>query len=265
MTTHKPTEHPWALKSQTDFLDPLTINDGLMKEQRTSTTSTSTTSTTASPFTYRATTPTPSRYEWEDIFRSYDIPRDALPSSSGLQRIANKLFGGLNEQEALHLRNVMAKAEHDRQVLSLLLLLIQTCDDHNGKALERSRKHLLNALIDIDSKTAAGGKTSRQRVTTTTNRIPVTTFRRGGAASGGEYYTSTTPGYTTTTDLPTTTTGLGAGSYEETTKFEIRVEELDEVTTTTTAPPQLEVSSDRRALELLKSLYSLASKFSSRR
>ncbi|XP_039494971.1 mucin-5AC [Drosophila santomea] len=262
VTTHKPTEHPWALKSQTDFLDPLTINDGLMKEQRTSTSSTTTsTSTTASPFAYRVTTPTPSRYEWEDIFRSYDIPRDALPSSSGLQRIANKLFGGLNEQEALHLRNVMAKAEHDRQVLSLLLLLIQTCDDHNGKALERSRKHLLNALIDIDSKTPAVGKTSRQRLTTTTNRIPVTTFRRGGAAAA-DYFTSTTPGYTTTTDLPTTT-GLGAGSYEETTKFEIRVEDLEETTTTTA--PLLEVNSDRRALELLKSLYSLASKFSSRR
>ncbi|XP_017083519.2 LOW QUALITY PROTEIN: mucin-5AC [Drosophila eugracilis] len=261
VTTHKPTEHPWALKSQTDFLDPLTINDGLMKEQRTSTTSSTTSpSTTPSPFAYRVTTPTPSRYEWDDIFRSYDIPRDALPSSSGLQRIANKLFGGLNEQEALHLRNVMAKAEHDRQVLSLLLLLIQTCDDHNGKALERSRKHLLNALIDIDSKTV-GGKTSRQRLTTTTNRIPVTTFRRGGSA-GGEYFTSTTPGYTTTTDLPTTT-GLGAGSYEETTKFEIRVEDLEETTTTTA--PLLEVNSDRRALELLKSLYSLASKFSSRR
>ncbi|XP_017119936.1 uncharacterized protein LOC108141202 [Drosophila elegans] len=268
-THHKPTEHPWALKSQTDFLDPLTINDGLM--QRTSTpTSSISTSTTASPVAYRVTTKTPTRYEWEDIFRSYDIPRDALPSSSGLQRIANKLFGGLNEQEALHLRNVMAKAEHDRQVLSLLLLLIQTCDDHNGKALERSRKHLLNALIDIDSKSpAAGGKSSRQRLattttstSTTTGRIPVTTFRRG---SGGEYFTSTTPGYTTTTDLPTTT-GSGAGSYEETTKFEIRVEELEDSTTTptTTAPP-LEANSDRRALELLKSLYSLASKFSSRR
>ncbi|EDX11963.1 GD19922 [Drosophila simulans] len=73
---------------------------------------------------------------------------------------------------------------------------------------------------------------------------------------------STTPGYTTTTDLPTTT-GLGAGSYEETTKFEIRVEDLEETTTTTA--PLLEVNSDRRALELLKSLYSLASKFSSRR
>ncbi|KAH8369392.1 hypothetical protein KR009_009636, partial [Drosophila setifemur] len=259
VTTHKPTEHPWALKSQTDFLDPLTINDGLMKEQRSSTTSTTSTSTTNSPFAFRVTTPTPSRYEWEDIFRSYDIPRDALPSSSGLQRIANKLFGGLNAQEALHLRNVMAKAEHDRQVLSLLLLLIQTCDDHNGQALERSRKHLLNALIDIDS------KSSRQRLgTTTTNRIPVTTFRRG--SSGGEYFTSTTPGYTTTTDVPlpsTTLGGAGAGSYEETTKFEIRVEELEEANTTTA--PLLEGNSDRRALELLKSLYSLASKFSSRR
>ncbi|EDV93396.1 GH18294 [Drosophila grimshawi] len=267
ITTHKPTEHPWSLKSQTDFLDPLTINDALMKEQRTTT-------TTTSPFTYlpKSTTSSPARYEWDDIFRSYDIPRDALPSSSGLQRIANKLFGGLNEQEALHLRNVMAKAEHDRQVLSLLLLLIQTCDDHNGKALERSRKHLLNALIDIDSKLPARQK---QRLATTTTRVPVTTFRRNGNA---DYYTSTTTppvGYTTT-ELPLsaiTTSTTAPGSYEETTKFEIHVEDVDDAdlaaTTPAATPAQLqqqpEMNSDRRALELLKSLYSLASKFSSRR
>lgn len=273
ITTHKPTENPWALKSQTDFLDPLTINDALMKEQR------ATTTTTLSPFTYlprllqAATTtpapgpaPAPARYEWDDIFRSYDIPRDALPSSSGLQRIANKLFGGLNEQEALHLRNVMAKAEHDRQVLSLLLLLIQTCDDHNGKALERSRKHLLNALIDIDSKIPSKSA-SRQKLSTptTTSRLPVTTFRRNGNV---ELYTSTTPGYTSTTEVPLPTSTTAPGSYEETTKFEIRVEDVDdsELTATTAATPAHgELNSDRRALELLKSLYSLASKFSSRR
>ncbi|KAH8417078.1 hypothetical protein KR222_002891, partial [Zaprionus bogoriensis] len=275
ITTHKPTENPWALKSQTDFLDPLTINDALMKEQRTTTTTT----TTLSPFTYlprllagtTTASPSPSlsaRYEWDDIFRSYDIPRDALPSSSGLQRIANKLFGGLNEQEALHLRNVMAKAEHDRQVLSLLLLLIQTCDDHNGKALERSRKHLLNALIDIDSKIpskSAGRQKPAQGNPTTTSRVPVTTFRRNGNA---EFYTSTTPGYTSTTELPVSTSTTAPGSYEETTKFEIRVEDVDEGdlgATTTATPVHAELHSDRRALELLKSLYSLASKFSSRR
>ncbi|EDW59515.2 uncharacterized protein Dvir_GJ10927 [Drosophila virilis] len=280
ITTHKPTENPWALKSQTDFLDPLTINDALMKEQRTTTTTTTTTST-STPFTYsprslggsttgaQTTTSTPAHYEWDDIFRSYDIPRDALPSSTGLQRIANKLFGGLNEQEALHLRNVMAKAEHDRQVLSLLLLLIQTCDDSNGKALERSRKHLLNALIDIDSK-LPGKNVARQQLATTTTRVPVTTFRRTGNA---DYYTSTTaPGYTTSTEQPlSTSTSTAPGSYEETTKFEIRVEDVDDAdlaaTTPATAPApaHTEIHSDRRALELLKSLYSLASKFSSRR
>ncbi|XP_017856080.1 PREDICTED: probable serine/threonine-protein kinase nek3 [Drosophila arizonae] len=273
ITTLKPTEHPWALKSQTDFLDPLTINDALMKER-----TTTTTSSTSAPFTYSprslgssTATPSPVHYEWEDIFRSYDIPRDALPSSSGLQRIANKLFGGLNEQEALHLRNVMAKAEHDRQVLSLLLLLIQTCDDHNGKALERSRKHLLNALIDIDSKISSKHvsrqQQQQQQLATTTTRVPVTTFRRG---SNADYYTSTTPGYTTSTELPPFSTSTTApGSYEETTKFEIRVEDVDDLdlaaTTPTPTPAQPEIHSDRRALELLKSLYSLASKFSSRR
>ncbi|XP_017848282.1 uncharacterized protein LOC108603737 isoform X2 [Drosophila busckii] len=267
----KPTEYPWTLKSQTDFLDPLTINDALMKEQRTT--------TMTSPFNYLPRslgTPTVApmttgvRYEWEDIFKTYDIPHDALPSSSGLQRIANKLFGGLNEQEALHLRNVMAKAEQDRQVLSLLLLLIQTCDDHNGKALERSRKHLLNALIDIDSKSERKNidlfKQKSSAAAATTSRMPLKTLR----GSNGEFYTSTaTPRYTTSTELPLSTSTTNSGSFEETTKFEIHVEDVEDVNLAgmTAAMPLIrqELNSDRRALELLKSLYSLASKFSSRR
>lgn len=307
----KPTENPWNHISQSDFLDPLTINDGLMKEHRT---------TTVSPFTYlpKTTTTTSKRLDsgkqqllssntypkyvgktietprsgqirqslestdstWFDIFNSYDIPRETLPSSSGLQRIANKLFGGLNETEALHLRNVMQQAEHNRQVLSLLLLLIQTCDDQNGKALERSRKHLLNALIDMDGKVSSAGKSSHHKAESrigsaaTTSRVPVTTFRRGG---GDDVIVTSTNSYptTTTTDTPSTTpfsasSTLSSGSVEETTKFEIRVEDLDDdftgVTTTTFAPGgSSSSSSDKRALELLKSLYSLASKFTSRR
>ncbi|KNC32975.1 hypothetical protein FF38_07197 [Lucilia cuprina] len=305
---------PWSFIEEDDVLDPLKINDGLMKSK----------TTTLSPYAYVSkdeTTVLPrSRHSsnievlssnsqrsksqhgnseviepkhssrlrsetststdpWQDIFDSYDLPKESLPSNTGLQRIANKLFGGLNENEAYHLRNVMAEAEHNRQVLRLLLLLIQTCDDQNGRALERSRKHLINALINMDGKIkdeTGHGKTShhKDKTLTTTEQLPVTTYRKTGS---GEEFTTTTLNYpSTTTDLPTTTItgsttdGSSNSSGESTTtpKFVIKVEDNEKEASSSTLSGivvDTEGNSDRRALELLKSLYSLASKFTSRR
>ncbi|KAL9895739.1 chitin-binding domain protein thawb isoform 1-T5 [Glossina fuscipes fuscipes] len=302
-TTIKPTDNPWNALSEKDYLDPLMINDGLMKARKTK-------SSTITPNTYgrreingpttqsssdgkgqaelsseshyssigltserSINTRSESQNSWQDLFETYHIPRETLPSNSGLQRIANKLFGGLNENEALHLKNVMAQAEHNRQVLSLLLLLIQTCDDQNGKALERSRKHLLNALIDMDGKITdeTQGKTAyRKETLTTTEKWPITTYRRTG--SGEEITTSTAHYPPTTTEQAATTTSAiilstlssAFNSDEQTTKFEIRVEDPEEEILTA-ASSNSDTSSDKRALELLKSLYSLASKFTNRR
>uniref|UniRef100_W8BLF8 Chitin-binding type-2 domain-containing protein n=1 Tax=Ceratitis capitata TaxID=7213 RepID=W8BLF8_CERCA len=319
-TEHKPTENPWNHISQTDFLDPLTINDGLMKEPRTTTASTLSLAkketTTSIPSTtlrgqlsvlssdlHRTTARTNEQYtrvgsaeettrhptasdhspefdSWQELFHAYNLPQESLPSSNGLQRIANKLFGGLNESEALHLKNVMQQAEHNRQVLSLLLLLIQTCDDQNGRALERSRKHLLNALIDMDSKlTNESGKTAHhkgdlvsQPVATTTTRSSETTLRQSVTTnSPSPASTITDTGAWTTTITPAIT--QSSDNIEGTTKFEIRVEDPEESTAHTIASSNISVNgggssssnSDERALELLKSLYSLASKFTSRR
>lgn len=322
---NKPTENPWNHISQTDFLDPLTINDGLMKEPRTSTVSSlnfsqKDTTTSAPATTLRgqlnilssdaqrttartneqytrigsaeettrhpaATNQSPEFDSWQELFHAYNLPQESLPSSNGLQRIANKLFGGLNESEALHLKNVMQQAEHNRQILSLLLLLIQTCDDQNGRALERSRKHLLNALIDMDGKLAnEGGKsahhkeasvpaaavTASQQIVSTTARIAETTIRQSATTNLPLVAsTITNAGGWTTATIPAIT--QSGGSIEETTKFEIRVEEPEESTVNTVASSHgggnssTSSNSDERALELLKSLYSLASKFTSRR
>ncbi|CAD6995671.1 unnamed protein product [Ceratitis capitata] len=169
----------------------------------------------------------------------------------------------------------MQQAEHNRQVLSLLLLLIQTCDDQNGRALERSRKHLLNALIDMDSKlTNESGKTAHhkgdlvsQPVATTTTRSSETTLRQSVTTN------SPSPASTITDTGAWTTTITPAITQSSTTKFEIRVEDPEESTAHTIASSNISVNgggssssnSDERALELLKSLYSLASKFTSRR
>ncbi|XP_036347186.1 uncharacterized protein LOC118756534, partial [Rhagoletis pomonella] len=347
-TEHRPTENPWNHISQTDFLDPLTINDGLMKEARTTTTTDSSlrfgnreTTTLVPPTTLRGhlsalasdvqrttlrssepytrlgsaeeTTRHPTATQqsaefdsWQELFHTYNLPQDSLPSSSGLQRIANKLFGGLNESEALHLKNVMQQAEHNRQVLSLLLLLIQTCDDQNGRALERSRKHLLNALIDMDGKlssanekgktahikgdktapavtsaasvaSAAASAPSPHSVLTTTTRTAETTLRQTATTNTPVAAISTTTGgaaWTTTTTTAPSAVTQSNGSAEETTKFEIRVEDPEESTASIAASSNggggsggssTSSNSDERALELLKSLYSLASKFTSRR
>lgn len=328
-----------------EYLDPLSINDGLMKEKKYRITSNDITTElplsnnkveddeTQSVKTSEYIRGRNTRFSlsestagqkassvsdtWQNLFDTYKIPRESLPSNNGLQRIANKLFGGLNENEALHLKNVMAQAEHNRQVLSLLLLLIQTCDDQNGKALERSRKHLLNALIDMDGKLSSEstqGKTSYHKteelyknVLTTTEKLPVTTYRRTGA------YNFDRRTYTTTAGPPVTTLPLTTETYpatttfenfvsrrgntwppsnqnsvlsngdssaiEQTTKFEIHVHDLEEdphsfvtaalATTlnplTRTNAVNADAKSDKRALELLQSLYSLASKFNGRR
>ncbi|XP_055923671.1 putative mediator of RNA polymerase II transcription subunit 26 [Eupeodes corollae] len=259
LPTVKPTENPWSQITQSIYLDPLTINDGLMREPKT---------TTSRPVVDVNTDR--SRFEdvsqgeegIEDILNSPELSSELLPKNNGLQRIANKLFGGLNETEAVHLQNVMKKAEHNQNVLRLLLLLIQTCDDQNGKALEKSRKILLNALIGMDEKLKIKN-ISHVSATTTTNKIPVTTYHRVFS----DKVTSTTTS-ATTTQL--------SNESEETTKFEIHVpdEEDNTISTSTLKPVSLDrqsksynnpnKTSDERALELLKSLYSLASKFSRR-
>ncbi|XP_073827946.1 chitin-binding domain protein thawb [Musca autumnalis] len=309
----------WSFIEEDDVLDPLKINDGLMKkttyqpkiqqqtkvaavEGQSRSPASSISALSSSPITTSAEFnqrggqsgqyKVPSEDPWGELFDAYDISKENLPATTGLQRIANKLFGGLNETEALHLKNVMAEAEHNRQILRLLLLLIQTCDDHNGKALERSRKSLLGALISMDGKlqSSGKGKSSRahgtQQTLTTTEKLPVTTYRRTGS---GEEFTTTTLSYGATDEPATTTTVSGittttdaaasGNSAEATTKFAIIVDDFggESAATTTTesgatsaaagssSPGSLDGNADKRALELLKSLYSLASKFTSRR
>ncbi|XP_061398324.1 uncharacterized protein LOC133334041 [Musca vetustissima] len=312
LSTDPKPQKPWTFANEDDVLDPLKINDGLMKkttyQPKTQGKSSSFTLDTQarSHTSYSSSSSSSERIEgrqnsqyrqqqqqqqpedpWGDLFDSYDISKENLPATTGLQRIANKLFGGLNESEALHLKNVMAEAEHNRQILRLLLLLIQTCDDHNGKALERSRKSLLGALISMDGKLHSSTKTQTRELThtvTTTEKLPITTYRRTGS---GEEITTTTMSYgstdlppATTTFTATTTADSGANSAEATTKFAIIVDDIGGETsaaTTTTesgsitsssgssSPGSLDGNADKRALELLKSLYSLASKFTSRR
>lgn len=292
-TTPKPTTTTTTLRTTTEsqkiesieqmaYLDPITINDQLMNEIKT---------TTSSSFTYLPKrgskkthhidsgeflntpfiTPTAplvpfvSSEENSNESHSARYLTAELPSSSGMQKIANKIFGGLNDTEAGHLMNVMKKAKDNKSALHLILLLIQTCDDENGRAIEKSRRAILKSLIQLDHR-------NDLEVQTTPHPFAITTFRR-------DY----TPVRTTLASIIESTT---TATPPESTKFEIRVddtttENLQSDATTNLIRKTKDVegqseevsssasnnhkSSDKRALELLKSLYFLASKYDSRR
>lgn len=228
--------------SYTIFLDPLTINDGLMESEEDST-------VTPSPNTYlpnsnedadQSLTPSTTQRRGKSSFATTPLTirfADETKSIEPMQKRANEMFGNLNETQVNHLMNVMKKAEENKTVKRLILLLIQTCDgdDHN-KTLEESRSALLNALIGMDN----AGNDNRNEIkiintrrekslrttTTSTTEIPVTTYK----SVNHERYTSSESISKELDDAEPTT-----NSFESTTVFQSRSNFFESESTTTEA------------------------------
>ncbi|XP_055299607.1 uncharacterized protein LOC129567062 isoform X2 [Sitodiplosis mosellana] len=200
----------WSTLSYSVFLDPLTINDGLMSSNEQSTPPSAIGSATYLP----QTTLTPSYETTIPTFLNNDnrqgkavAPTNGSPTHEDylhvMQQKANEMFGSLNDTSADHLMNVMKKADKNKTVRKLILLLIQTCDDDYNKTVEQSRQALLNALIGMDGRTDDGneiqtiqtirakpyrdesaGKAlnlngpSQNAFPTTTTQLPITTYHR---------------------------------------------------------------------------------------
>lgn len=188
----------------TVFLDPLTINDGLMESDESTVTPSAHTylprdgvSTEDVAEEQPSTTQRRGKSSFATTPLTIRFAGDETNGIEPMQKRANEMFGNLNETQVNHLMNVMKKAEENKTVKRLILLLIQTCDgdDHNA-TLEESRAALLNALIGMDN-AADGGRQSEikiintrreksLRTTTTTTEIPVTTYK----SSQHDKYTS---------------------------------------------------------------------------
>lgn len=158
----------------TVFLDPLTINDELLHSSSAVTPSLHTylpRSTTAYSDASAAGTTEPAtaatvvppfaeshrrgKFHHGDATHSPQV--DTATTAADVQYMdmmqerANEMFGGLNNTSAAHLMNVMRKANKNKTVRKLILLLIQTCDEDYSTTVEQSRSALLNALIGMDS------------------------------------------------------------------------------------------------------------------
>lgn len=230
--------------SYTVFLDPLTINDGLMESEEDST-------ITPSPNTYlpkndlsstedaaeqisstHATTQRRGKSSFATTPLTIRFASEETNSVEPMQKRANEMFGNLNETQVDHLMNVMKKAEENKTVKRLILLLIQTCDgdDHN-KTLEDSRTALLNALIGMDNSPNNENRSEIKIINTrrekslpspTTTEIPITTYK----SANHEKYTSSESVSKELEDAePTTTT------FEKTTAFASRSNLFESETT----------------------------------
>lgn len=251
--------NPWSTLAYTVFLDPLTINDGLMDAKLKDATPSANTylprSTQTTPYSPSTTTALPpSTYLPEALFNrngdsddsaregkylgSTSFPttlRDKQPEEymEVMQKKANEMFGNLNDTSATHLLNVMKKANKNRTVRKLILLLIQTCDDDYNTTVEESRKALLDALIGMDGKIddendvqVINARSNRRGkniarfegnsvTAATSTETPITTFRRPLftlSTSAPQYlYESTT----NSDALRTTTVTTTNPSFEE--------------------------------------------------
>jgi Chitin binding Peritrophin-A domain len=127
------------------FLDPLTINDGLMNSNEEVT-------VTPSPHTYlpKNNIGNIQPSEKPSTRKRSDSVIEVNNKFDSMQKKATKMFGGLNETQADHLMNVMKNADKNYVVRRLILLLIQICEGDFNKTVENSRKALLDALLNMN-------------------------------------------------------------------------------------------------------------------
>lgn len=198
----------WSTLSYSVFLDPLTINDGLMSsnEQQSTPVPSSSGSATYLPqstFAPSYETTIPPYINENRQGKAVASPTNGPPTHEDylqvMQQKANEMFGSLNDTSADHLMNVMKKADKNKTVRKLILLLIQTCDDDYNKTVEQSRQALLNALIGMDGKTEDGNEIqtiqtirtkprdekalnlngpNQNAIPSTTTQLPITTYHR---------------------------------------------------------------------------------------
>lgn len=205
----------------------------------------------------------------------------------------------MNATTTEKLMNVMKKTK-SKTVKRLILLLIQTCDDDHNTTAEASKKALLEALMAVSQKdmediakedeTTEVPTTEIDRTTVyrRTDRIERTRGDRRGKSlnydpsainSLSNAVTTESVSVKTTEDLETVATTSSPLRTNPTSrrglrKFHVRTTPVEPKTTTkapfvdtpiaearVATPSDLKTTSDTRALELLRSLYSIAARW----
>ncbi|XP_044729864.1 dual specificity protein kinase splB isoform X2 [Chrysoperla carnea] len=200
---------------------------------------------------------------------------------------AKMMFGSLNTTSQNIIMEKMKHADSNKSVRKLILLLISTCDLNHNRTLEHARQAILNALInvklddsdennyegsvaedrmdnfeDLDTFATGEGETnfnfnpiSSTTSTTTTqrpkNRFEVTTYKNVDFILPSRNAKKIEENSSHKNNVPTESPPTYHSSYTTTDRIDHNLDLL----------PEVESNSDKRALELLRSLYSLASRW----
>ncbi|VVC99558.1 unnamed protein product [Leptidea sinapis] len=209
---------------------------------------------------------------------------------------AKEIMGGMNSTTTQKLMNVMKKTK-SKSVKRLILLLVQTCDDDHNSTAEASKKALLEALMAVSQKDMDEIKKEEENdtVAQTTDAadidyVKATTFQRRmdripienrsgkslnfdadainalsnptTATVETEETETTTPSVTTTTVSTTLLRRRGAKKFTNRSIEESTTTAIDTpIAQARVATDESKGQSDTRAIELLRSLYSIAAKW----
>ncbi|XP_015188265.1 PREDICTED: serine-rich adhesin for platelets isoform X1 [Polistes dominula] len=163
---------------------------------------------------------------------------------------AKRIFGKLNESSSDTLMKVMKQADTNETVRQLVLLLINHCNGPMNKTMEEEKEQLLNALLRMPVNRFSSEES--REIVAGINKLTLPIGRRSSSTTPRSSEPSITTfrsrqgrKFRTTTDNPSV---LSRRSDDPETQ-----ETIDSLAETTV--------SDNRALDLLRSLYSVAAKW----
>lgn len=262
------------------YVNPLLINRNLdIKSEYNSTSTEYDITSTTEPYDfstqenfYKTTTETDDKYytsTTEDYSTTESLELlNYPPSAEGIHNLlnsteleiassqANQLFGNLDLTEQDLLMEKMKMAESNSTVRRLILLLVSTCDaslNHN-KTVQETRNYILHALLGVPlNKSLDSHEKSEIEPHEETDNLKEQLKSRSGKAITPEVVPVTTTPESTTVDIVTS-----SRSYIITDKKQI----LAKAQVPNKVNDVKNVHQNTRALELLRSLYSLAAKWS---
>ncbi|XP_072933604.1 uncharacterized protein [Epargyreus clarus] len=223
---------------------------------------------------------------------STEAAQDFTTISDTVVEKAKEIMGGMNATTTEKLMNVMKKTK-SKTVKRLILLLVQTCDDDHNSTAEASKKALLEALMAVSQKdmdeiaqeqgfadtltTASDTEIKTTVYQRRMDRIPARdSFRRGKSlnvdpkAINSLSNPTTTEAlkteeteFTTTLSPRTTIRGRGGKRHQAKPTEQPRTP-IDRPFAEARVAPQgadVKTQSDTRAIELLRSLYTIAARW----
>ncbi|EFN79508.1 hypothetical protein EAI_12466 [Harpegnathos saltator] len=211
---------------------------------------------------------------------STNVGRDSLPSTllpftltTGVWNNtenevvkAQEMFGKLNETSSDTLMRVMKQADNNETVRQLVLLLINHCNGPRNKTMEQEKEQLLDALLRMPVNEFSSEESREIVAGISRLSLPIGKSRAAASISSTPKIPRATSVGPTSSEPSITTFRSRAGrrfrtTTESTVGFARRFDEDVSADTNNSLSEDETAASDNRALELLRSLYSIAAKW----